>query len=227
MKREIKKLINYVLIAVLVAGSIVFGTMSNDVEVLAKTSSLSGYKVSGYPKFPKVTQKNYVIVKEGCRSGRIEIIFFNIGNKTSKSCLLWNHSLDAAYGDVVDDVKYYLSEEGKWVYMECGNGRISDYASDVLVSSMNVVNQNEEIVVKATPIKYIKFSQSKYNLTKGDSITLKYKTNIKGKVSFSSSKKTVVSVNSKGKIKAKKAGKATITVKTTSGKKATCKITVK
>ena len=227
MKKEMKKLINYLLIAVLVVGSIAFGTISNDVEVFAKTSALSGYKIYGYPKFPKVSQKNYVIVKEGYRSGRIEIVFFNIGNKTSKSCLLWNKSLDMKNGDVVDDVKYYLSKEGKWVYLESGNGRISDWASDVLVSSINVVNSDGKVVVKAKPVKYIKFLKSKYSLTKGDSITLKYKTNIKGKVSFSSSKKKIVSVNSKGKIKAKKAGKATITVKTKTGKKATCKITVK
>lgn len=44
---------------------------------------------------------------------------------------------------------------------------------------------------------------------------------------YSSSKKSVATVSSTGKVKAKKKGKATITVKAYNGKKATLKITVK
>ena len=44
---------------------------------------------------------------------------------------------------------------------------------------------------------------------------------------WTSSNKNIATVNSKGKITAKKAGTVTITVKTTNGKTAKCKITVK
>ena len=47
------------------------------------------------------------------------------------------------------------------------------------------------------------------------------------KLTWTSSNKKVASVDKNGKVKALKKGTATITVKTTSGKKATCKITVK
>ena len=47
------------------------------------------------------------------------------------------------------------------------------------------------------------------------------------KLTWSTSNKKVVTVTKSGKIKGVKTGTATITVKTTSGKKATCKITVK
>ena len=46
-------------------------------------------------------------------------------------------------------------------------------------------------------------------------------------VTWTSSNKKVATVDAFGKVTAKKKGKVTITVKTTSGKKATCKITVK
>ena len=47
------------------------------------------------------------------------------------------------------------------------------------------------------------------------------------KISFKSSNKKIVKVDSKGKVKALKKGKAKITVKTFNGKKKTIKVTVK
>ncbi len=62
--------------------------------------------------------------------------------------------------------------------------------------------------------------------------TLKLKATLKSKkattvLAWKSSNKKIVSVSSKGKVKAKKRGSAVITVKTHNGKKAKCKITVK
>lgn len=50
---------------------------------------------------------------------------------------------------------------------------------------------------------------------------------LKTKFTYSSSKKSIATVSSKGKISAKKAGKTTITVKAANGKKATLTVTVK
>lgn len=47
------------------------------------------------------------------------------------------------------------------------------------------------------------------------------------KITWTSSNPKVATVNSNGKVTAKKSGKATITAKTSNGKKATCKVTVK
>ena len=47
------------------------------------------------------------------------------------------------------------------------------------------------------------------------------------KLKWKSSNKKVVSVNKKGKLKALKKGKSVITVTTTSGKKASCNVSVK
>ncbi len=72
----------------------------------------------------------------------------------------------------------------------------------------------------------VKISKSKLNLTVGSSYTLKMKGTSK-KAKWSSNKKSVVSVGKKtGKLKAKKAGTATVTAKL-SGKKYRCKVKVK
>jgi len=75
----------------------------------------------------------------------------------------------------------------------------------------------------------IKLSATKKTLKKGKTYTLKVTGLAKGDAvkSFKTSKKSVATVTSKGKIKAREIGKAVITVTLKSGKKATCKITVK
>ncbi len=70
-----------------------------------------------------------------------------------------------------------------------------------------------------------KLSKKKLTMYVGNTATLKVK-HAGGKVTWSSSRKKVASVNKKGKIKAKKAGTTVITAKVRK-KKLTCKVTVK
>ena len=77
-------------------------------------------------------------------------------------------------------------------------------------------------IPKATP----KISAKSVTITKG----FAYKLSVKdagGKVTWSSNKKSVASVDSKGKVTAKKKGTAVITAKTAGGAKLTCKVKVK
>ena len=82
--------------------------------------------------------------------------------------------------------------------------------------------------VKKQPTK-VTLNKKKLSLEVGSSATLKATVSPKGaekKLSWKSSNTKVATVK-KGKVTAKKAGKATITVTTKNGKKATCKVTVK
>lgn len=71
----------------------------------------------------------------------------------------------------------------------------------------------------------VKLNKKKLTLTAGNSFTLKVK-GTSGRVKWSSSKKSVASVSTKGKVKALKAGKAKITAKA-GKKKLVCNVTVK
>ena len=85
------------------------------------------------------------------------------------------------------------------------------------ISSYSLIYNNYYDIVVAKTLK------------KGKSFTIKPKlspSGAEGKITFSSSKPKVASVTSKGKVKAKKKGTTTITVKVGKLKK-TCKITVK
>ena len=73
-------------------------------------------------------------------------------------------------------------------------------------------------------VKPMEISQTSLLMLKGQTKKLKIK-NAPGKVKWSSSKKSVASVSSSGKIKARKKGKTLITANA-GGKKKTCKVTV-
>lgn len=88
------------------------------------------------------------------------------------------------------------------------------------------------VTVKKAPtkVKATVSGKSKVTLKKNKTYKIKVSMSPKGSDSvlkYSTSSKKVATVDSKGKIKAKKKGKATITVKTANNKKATIKVTVK
>lgn len=74
---------------------------------------------------------------------------------------------------------------------------------------------------------FVKISKKKYSVKEGKSVTLKIKY-AKGDTvkKWKTSSTSIASVNKKGKVTAKKAGTAKITVLMKSGKSATCKVTV-
>lgn len=86
----------------------------------------------------------------------------------------------------------------------------------------------ESNAVKPTGVSITK--GKKATLYVGDRLTLKAKlkpSNAKTKLTWKSSNRKVARVDSAGKVTALKKGKATITVRTANGKKATCVVTVK
>ena len=86
-----------------------------------------------------------------------------------------------------------------------------------------------KVTVKV-PATKVKLNKNKATVAKGRTLTLKATmtpSSSTDKLTWTSSNKKVATVDKNGKVKALKKGTATITVKTASGKKATCKIIVK
>ena len=90
-----------------------------------------------------------------------------------------------------------------------------------LISQIAIPEMFSSSVVQAASVK---ISKTKYTMNKGETFKLKIKGTNK-KVKWSSSNKIIATVNSNGKVKAKKKGTVTITAKV-SGKKYKCKINV-
>ncbi len=137
-------------------------------------------------------------------------------NATNKG-VTWNSS-DDKVATVSSSGKVTAKKAGKATITATADGKTAECAVTVKAATV--------------PVSGVKLNQTKYTLNLGKSYTLKATvspSNASNKdVTFSSSKKTVATVSSKGVVKAKKVGTTTITVKTKDGgKKATCKITVK
>ncbi|MCH5304609.1 MAG: leucine-rich repeat protein, partial [Ruminococcus sp.] len=120
--------------------------------------------------------------------------------------------------------------KGKTTY-KSSNSKVAKVSSTGKVTgvkkgtaTITVTNNGVSKTFKVT-VKNPKLNTSKKTLKKGKTFTIKITGKV-GKAKFTSSNKKVAKVNSKGKVTAKKKGKANITVNT-NGIKLKCRITVK
>lgn len=118
-----------------------------------------------------------------------------------------------------------VTKKGKIKGVKTGKATITVTMKSGATATCKVTVQKGKVVTKGLSV-----SEKKVTLSKGKSIKLTIKRNpisATEKITWSTSNKKVATVNSKGKVTAKKAGTATITAKTSNGKKVTCKVTVK
>lgn len=118
-----------------------------------------------------------------------------------------------------------VSKSGKVTAKKTGKATLTVTMKSGAKATCKVTVQNEKVTTKKLTL-----SKKKATLTVKQSVKLGVKRNpisAKEKITWSSSNKKVATVSKSGKVTAKRAGKATITAKTSNGKKATCKITVK
>lgn len=118
-----------------------------------------------------------------------------------------------------------VDKKGKVTAKKTGKATITVTMKSGAKATYTVKVQKGKVTTKS-----LKLNKSKCTLKKGKTFTIKVTRKpitATEKITYSSSNKRVATVDKKGKITAKKKGKATITVKTSNGKKATCKVTVK
>lgn len=118
-----------------------------------------------------------------------------------------------------------VDKKGKVTAKKTGKATITVTMKSGAKAKYTVKIQKGKVTTKS-----LKLNKSKCTLKKGKTFTIKVTRNpitATEKITYSSSDKKVATVDKKGKITAKKKGKATITVKASNGKKASCKVTVK
>ncbi|WP_394917668.1 Ig domain-containing protein, partial [uncultured Robinsoniella sp.] len=133
-----------------------------------------------------------------------------------------------------DTVSKWLSANKKIAVVDKKTGKITAKSvgtTYITVTMKSGVSAKCKVIVQenAVATSKVSFGSEKINLKMGKSVKLQVlRTPISAndKLEFTSSKEKVAEVNSKGKVTAKKKGYTTITVRTATGKKATCKIYV-
>ncbi|MFQ9514440.1 MAG: leucine-rich repeat protein [Eubacterium sp.] len=194
-------------------------------------------KVSVYVKNSSgnnISNSNYsVAYKDNIKVGRASVVITGKNNYSGSKTLYFNiyPSVSKDTVEIYKKTTYKLSVKasGTVTYKSSkpkvakidSKGKITarKKGTTTIKVTCNKMTVNVKVTVKAPYI-----SKKKAKLYYGDSLKLKVKGS--GKVSWSSSKPSVATVSSKGKVKAKKSGKVTIRAKV-NGKTLKCKVTVK
>lgn len=104
-------------------------------------------------------QKYWVIFTEGYRNDRVEASTFDSNIPAEQLTIIWDSALeisDSSGSDGCD--QYYLDNNGEWIYM--GNyHRLTDKATNVLASNLNVVDRNGNVVVSRIPYSMIDWNK--------------------------------------------------------------------
>ena len=124
----------------------------------------------------------------------------------------------------------------KIVSVTVKNGKLQIKAKKKGKAVITITDENGQVskvtveVKKSVPLKKLSLNKKKVTLKvnqKEKLVVTKNPVTAVTKLKWSTSDKKIATVDQNGKVKAKKKGKATITVKASNGKKARCKVTVK
>ena len=134
-----------------------------------------------------------------------------------------------------DSVKEWKSSNSKVVKVDRRTGKLTALKKGtavITVTTQKGAKASCKIKVQSGKVstKKLKLNKTYVELKKGKSFTVKYTRTpltASDKVTYKTSNKKVATVSSSGKIKAKKKGTATITVRSASGKTAKLKVKVK
>ncbi len=95
-----------------------------------------------YPPIERTGADEFIVYSEGWRDNRIEAVQFN----TEAEYLIWDGAVEA---QIYDDMKYSLSDQGYWECFESGYGKISENASEIIASSINVYDKYGILALRA------------------------------------------------------------------------------
>jgi len=110
------------------------------VTVYAQDSFVDLFGTNGEPPaFPNVTQTNYIIYREGYRSSRLEMVVFDTSSNDNVN-IVWNKSLKLNDNSKYrNDCKFYYDvTSNEWIKFETGYNKISDYATSVYRSNLDI-----------------------------------------------------------------------------------------
>jgi hypothetical protein len=105
---------------------------------------------SQYPSWPnEASQKYYVIFAEGYRNDRLELTVFDMIEDGTSNHIVWNQNLKLNDHSkfISGSVSQYFASDGAWVKILDGYPVISDYATEVYSSNLDVRDSNGNLVI--------------------------------------------------------------------------------
>ncbi|MCR5783195.1 MAG: hypothetical protein K6G90_10740 [Clostridia bacterium] len=115
----------------------------------ATVAHAKDYSLSDFPEIPMEGRAEFVIYIEGYRNNRTELVVFNVFDYSQK--LMFLSGIVVGYANQnnwTDGLAYYLdTDNNEWVYFGKGGRFVTENSRGVLLSSLDVYNNNGEIAV--------------------------------------------------------------------------------
>ena len=105
------------------------------------------------PDYPVDGQDYWIIFKEGYRNNRVELSTCNLNYDTQKNArVIWNKNLTIQGSEIEGKCnQYYYNSDRKW--KKIGTyGLLTDWATEVIASNLDVYDKNGNLIVKAKNI---------------------------------------------------------------------------
>ena len=153
-----KRFLCFLLALSFTLGSVVLGTS-------LYAFGASTFNPEAYPAYPTTGQTYWIIFNEGYRSSRLEMSTIDVTDIQSNTCIVWNRGLvlnDRSKASRCNQYKF--NDDGTWE--QIGTYPIlSDYATKVIASNLNVYDKDGKLLVPATEYKHPDYVSGGRNAT--------------------------------------------------------------
>ncbi|MCL2124356.1 MAG: S-layer homology domain-containing protein [Oscillospiraceae bacterium] len=117
-------------------------------------ASANSFSLDRYPEYPTTGQTYWIIFNEGYRNSRLEMTTFNIENTQMDPYIVWNRNLVLNVQSKSSRCnQYFLNDSGEWEQIGT-YGIISDWATGVIASNLNVYDGNGNLIIPASEYIY-------------------------------------------------------------------------
>ena len=100
-----------------------------------------------YPPYPDKERPYWIIFREGFRDGRVELSVFDITSPTDDLYIVWDQNLTLSdHSKFGGCNQYYISDMDEWTLFVTGYNVMSDYATDIIASNLDVYSGSGELV---------------------------------------------------------------------------------
>ncbi len=132
-------------------------TEDSSAEVITEDRNAS--ETLNYYDTTPFQQKYWVIFTEGYRNDRVEVSTIDSSLPPDKLAILWDSALELNDSSGSDGCEqYYLDENGEWVYMRKYH-RLTDKATNVIASNLDVVDRSGNIIVAKSPYAMVDWNK--------------------------------------------------------------------
>ena len=119
-------------------------------EELFPVASAAGVMPDVLPPYPEKGHRYWVIFNEGFRNNRLELSSFDVDENATDLRIVWNGSLKVSLSSGSSTrVTQFHYAENEWIY-DGEYGILSDRATAVFASNVNVYDNSGNLIVQAT-----------------------------------------------------------------------------